>query len=325
MIKKLLYPSLAIAVLIVQSLIIYPQAAYAGIDPGLQLHWNFEEGSGTVATDDSGHGNDGTIYNGASYVQGRDGLAISLDGNSQYVQVNNPLASLGTPDQPYALSAWVKVPQGVTQGNIVHISSAPDGSGWCIPFLRMQNDVFAATSWDTTNGANGEEDAVGSTQAQSDQWYQVLTSWDSVNGLRLFVDGSLEATTPQADYDASGVPMYVSVGMGSGACSEDQGYLYGDVDDVRIYSRALTPSDIQAISTEGDPAPPSPSTQNSAPATTTSAAATTAPATSVNPPDTGFGTSAANNRPEMLVINGSLLISFVLVVAGLRSLSKDKS
>ena len=49
--------------------------------------WKFDEESGTTAYDSSGNGNDGTLVGGATWVAGRFGGGIELDGNSGYVSV----------------------------------------------------------------------------------------------------------------------------------------------------------------------------------------------------------------------------------------------
>ena len=216
-------------------------------DTNMILHWDLNEGSGTTAFDDSGNGYDGTLYNDAVYVAGHEGYGVELNGMYQFVQTPTPFEFLGTPDQPYALSAWVKLPETGASGNIFHMSSNDGGDGWCIPFLTLTEGHFVATGWDN----NGMVSATDPAEATSNEWHQVISTWDAANGLRLFVNGQLVASTPQADYAASGSPMYASLGLGNASCSNDQGYLVGTVDDARIYSRALLPDDIEAIASEG--------------------------------------------------------------------------
>ncbi len=55
------------------------QAATINPHPGLVGWWRFDEGSGTIAGDSSGNGNNGTIY-GATWVAGKYGQALSFDG-----------------------------------------------------------------------------------------------------------------------------------------------------------------------------------------------------------------------------------------------------
>jgi hypothetical protein len=52
-------------------------SAMAASDEVLVLH--FDEGSGTVARDSSGYGNDGMIH-GATWTEGISGKALSFDG-----------------------------------------------------------------------------------------------------------------------------------------------------------------------------------------------------------------------------------------------------
>lgn len=227
------------------TLLFVPAQRVEAADSGLQMHWQLDEGSGTTATDSSGNNKTGTLYEGPSYQAGVYDTGVEFDGIGQYIQSNDPIASLGTVDEPYALSAWVKFNDGETNANIIHISSNANGGDWCIPFLRLENSRFNATGW-TDEGATSAA-AVGDIVA--DQWYQVLTSWDPTNGLRLFVNGTLVDSTPQDNFAAYGSPVYFSAGLSNEGCSEDQGFLDGMVDDVRLYNRALTDDDIDTIQT----------------------------------------------------------------------------
>jgi hypothetical protein len=289
------------------SVILSPARVNASTDVNLILHWNLNEGSGTSAFDDSGNSYDGVLYNGATYVSGHEGYGVSLNGVDQYVQTPTPFGFLGMVDQPYALSTWVNFTQAGASGNIFHMSSNVDGTGWCIPFLTLTNGHFAATGWDQ---ADGEVDAVDPAVSTNGEWHQVISTWDPTNGLRLFVDGDLVSSTPQPDYAASGSPMYASLGLGTNACSNDQGYLDGIVDDARIYSRALLPEDVQSISTEGEPVVTPPDTQNS----------NGSGATTPGAPSTGIGPNQDSVQDDTLVTLLVSTLSVALLLAGLATL-----
>ena len=49
-------------------------------------HWSLDEGTGSVANDRSGNGNHGTV-NGATWVDGRHGMALSFNGVDDYVEM----------------------------------------------------------------------------------------------------------------------------------------------------------------------------------------------------------------------------------------------
>lgn len=283
--------------ILISSVILAPvRVVSADTDVNLILHWNLNEGSGTSALDDSGNSYDGVLYNGATYTGGHEGSGVSLNGVDQYIQTPTPFGFLGTVDQPYALSAWVNFTQPGASGNIFHISSNMDGSGWCIPFLTLANGHFVATGWDQTFG---EVDAIDPAVSTNGEWHQIISTWDPTNGLRLFVDGNLVNSTAQPDYAASGTAMYASLGIGAPACSNNQGYLEGTVDDARIYSRVLLPADIQTISSEGEPTAPPPDS--------------TSDITIPGAPDTGIGPSQDMVRDDgpLYPIASSLSITLV--------------
>ncbi|MBU0579479.1 hypothetical protein KJ628_05955, partial [Patescibacteria group bacterium] len=62
-------------------------AANASAD--LVAHWRFDEGSGTIAADVSGNGNDGTLRGDPRWVAGVIGGALEFDGNGDYVDCGN--------------------------------------------------------------------------------------------------------------------------------------------------------------------------------------------------------------------------------------------
>lgn len=71
---------------------------------GLIAYWSFDEGSGDIAYDGSGHGNDGTIY-GASWTSGVSGHALSFDGYDDFVDVGY-LPQLQNTDE-LTVSCWI--------------------------------------------------------------------------------------------------------------------------------------------------------------------------------------------------------------------------
>ena len=44
-------------------------------------YWTFDEGSGNVAADSSGNGNDGTLEGGPNWVSGQLGSALEFEGS----------------------------------------------------------------------------------------------------------------------------------------------------------------------------------------------------------------------------------------------------
>ena len=61
-----------------------------GSSSGAVAYWSFDDASGTIASDSSGNGNNGTLINGPVWTAGKFGGALTLDGINDYVNVGNP-------------------------------------------------------------------------------------------------------------------------------------------------------------------------------------------------------------------------------------------
>jgi len=75
--------------------------------------WLFDEGRGKTAKEMAGkEGLDGELINGPQWVNGKFGKALSFDGQSQQVEVNDPL-NVGKLGTRHSISVWVN--PGATQ------------------------------------------------------------------------------------------------------------------------------------------------------------------------------------------------------------------
>jgi hypothetical protein len=75
---------------------------------GLLAYWNFNEGSGNLAHDSSGHGFDGTIFQSV-WTTGYSGFALDFNGESSHVNLDLYSKDLGfNKTDDYKISAWIK-------------------------------------------------------------------------------------------------------------------------------------------------------------------------------------------------------------------------
>jgi len=76
-----------------------------GIVGNIRGLWHFDEGTGTIAYDSSGHANHGTIYGGAVWTYGKVGNALDFDGANDYVEApdSNSLDITGK----ITIEAWI--------------------------------------------------------------------------------------------------------------------------------------------------------------------------------------------------------------------------
>lgn len=175
---------------------------------------------------------------------GRLGQAFLFSGaTSQYVQAAG-FSEIGTANQPYTMAAWVKPATTGSTGDVIHVSSASDGAGWCLSMLQVVSGKAFALSWP-------QNTVTGATTLSANQWYHLVHTWDATNGLRIFVNGALDGSAAQGTFSASGGSNYVAIGSplpGGTACASDAAVGFnGAIDDVRMYSRALSTSEVSQL------------------------------------------------------------------------------
>src|SRR6185295_7811264 len=200
----------------------------------LTTAYGMNEGSGITLTDASGSGHTGTLVNGPTWVAGQAtyGQALSFNGVDDAVSVANPATyNFGTAD--FTIEMWVKrTGLGGTQRHLFSKCTATTWALGCKELYFNPGNQLIFGSFATGN-------TVSSTIADTNWHHIAVTFTDSTNTLQIYVDGAL-ATTATKNLEADGAGHVVTLGnlLGSNAFS-------GVLDDVRIYSRVLTLTEIQ--------------------------------------------------------------------------------
>jgi len=217
-------------------------------------------GDGSTA-DISGSANDGVLQNGAAFGPGKVGQAFVLDGVNDYVRVANvPALNFGA-NTDFTLDAWIKTTEacagspgtcaaphfpilekrelgGTLKGYLLYLrGTAIDNTG----ILTLQlNDasgytLFSSTSSDLRDGA----------------FHHVAVTIDRDNptGIRFYVDGApagVADPTIKGDVDSTH-DLYI----GHEGLLRD-GYSFpGIIDEVEIFERSLSPTEIAGIFNAG--------------------------------------------------------------------------
>ena len=195
------------------------------------------KGSGTILADWTGKGHTGTLSGAAWTPAGRFGGALSFDGVNDWVTVADA-ADLDL-TTGLTLEAWVypTVSGGGSWRNVL----IKERTGGEVYNLYANADTNAPTAYVVTAGNPGTAlDARGTSALPLDSWSYVTLTYDNTT-LRLYVNGV------QAGSRAVAGPLLTSTGVlrlgGNSIWGE---YFAGVLDEVRIYNRALTVSEIQA-------------------------------------------------------------------------------
>jgi hypothetical protein len=204
--------------------------AEAQDDPNLIGWWKMDETSGTIAVDSSGYGNDGTVVGGAQWVSGYIDGAMDLDGDDDYVDCGyDPIFNTAN---EMTVAAWVTIRSVPTAWASV---VAKGEYSWRISNNNTERTYhFGITIWSASNPSVNGVTAVG-----LDEWHHVAGVYDGAN-INLYLDGLLDstvATTSPIGVNAANV----LIGENPEAAGRNWD---GLIDDVRIYSRALSAAEI---------------------------------------------------------------------------------
>ncbi len=202
-----------------------------GATSGLVGYWKLDESTGTVDYDFSGNGNNGTLYNSPSSTTGQVGGALNFGGTS-YVQVNNTSSiSMGT--NAHTATAWIKLNSYGTYRPVI-----AKRSGATVDFNYHIDNNTGDGKMASYNGTN----YVGSTNAVPlGTWHHV--AWVYSSGVvSFYLDGAANGTSSQVSGSANSANLYIGTDNGT-----VQYYFDGAIDDLRIYNRALSETEVKNI------------------------------------------------------------------------------
>jgi hypothetical protein len=204
------------------------------------------------ANDESGNGNDGTV-NGATLAEDRNGVenaAYNFDGNSHVLISDSPSLQVG---EQLTISLWLNwsvlqnslnmILQKGTGGGCTNSGYyfSFDDNGGLIPFAK--GIVYAGSSCA----------AISDTTHLSNSWHQITIVYSPPTDNRIYFDGSMMSgnysNCSSCVISNSNNPLVIGKNLFGGGFGWN-----GQIDDIAIYNRALTPQEIQNIYTGTVPA-----------------------------------------------------------------------
>jgi len=205
-------------------------------DPALVGWWKFDEGAGSTAADSSGNGNDGTLNGPVEWTtDAHDGTALSFNGPYNYVLVQDS-PSLN-PTRQITIAAWIK-PSWTGNNRILQKSEGQGDNQYRLLKEWGDNTKFELPGVGTLFSENpGVLPPYG-------EWTHLAATYDG-STMKLYFDAVVVD-----EMDASG-EMTTSTGtlcIGTKHETAPGGDEYhGIMDDVRIYNRALSQSEIKRL------------------------------------------------------------------------------
>ncbi len=204
-------------------------------------------GDGNAADIVGGH--DGTPRNGATFASGLVGEAISLDGADDFVEIaDSPSFTLSS----ITIDAWVKANNvtGTLHPVVTKYNSSPsglNGASWSLLGATNGDLVFAVYQSLSVYRAVQSNEVALTTGA----WQHIAATFDgSTQAIRIYVNGTeLPSTLVAGSTAVTMADSAASVDIGTliNARGELNGLWDGLADEVEIFDRALSASEIQVI------------------------------------------------------------------------------
>ena len=221
-----------------------PPAAFADITTGLVGFWPFTGD----AQDASGNGNHGSLVNAPTLTVDRHGVqdaAFHFNGLNTRIDVA-PSASLAAPTTAITMAAYIRRDGwGMvgSQYNPILTKSIAAANDFQYRFIVSQSGLGTSlNSWNTSGSLPFD--------FLEDVWYHVASTWEA-DTLKSYVNGILMESTY---LPTTIVPDTHTLSIGSDVPGVLE-IFYGDIDEVRIYSRALSPADIAELVDLPSPVP----------------------------------------------------------------------
>jgi regulation of enolase protein 1 (concanavalin A-like superfamily) len=215
-------------------------SALAGFDPSLVLYWPLDEGAGTVANDLSGHGNNGTLQGGPTWVTpGQIGAAMLRFPGSNSTYVSGPHIAFN--NSSFTIAMWIN--PVVTASEIFfsqHTSAAANmsmhyrigGAGVTDAPVRGVRMGFYSNDLDTPANV-----------IQDNTWYHLTFWYDlAAQKRRIYINGVQVA-------EGTGTAAYQGTTGNTNIAHWDNASqpFNGMMDDVQIYLKALSDAEIKSL------------------------------------------------------------------------------
>ena len=195
-------------------------------------YWSFDERSGNTAHDSSGNGKDGTLnnMNNDDWVNGIRGKALEFDGNDDFIAFSDD-SYLPSGGDDRTILMWVKVESFVLGSRLLSYGRWSTDNAFDIDTANGNKFglVGHTNNYCTSNGYN------------TNTWYHIVFRLNN-NDLSIYINGILDVSHASSSINTIiNGPWRIGCSL---ANRDDVVTFKGIIDEVAIYNRALTETEI---------------------------------------------------------------------------------
>ncbi|MHC4143989.1 MAG: LamG domain-containing protein [Planctomycetota bacterium] len=196
--------------------------------------WKLDDGAGTTAMDATGNGNDGTLEDDPTVVDGQFGQALAFESSRVVIPASDTLTA-DLFQGSFTLSAWINPRRTGNTWQQIFRAVAASGSN---DTLFLNNDGRLSWRGRVGGGWAGGMCETAADVVPADQWTHVAVTGDETN-FRIYVNGALSQESAFQTTDGANENYYIGGTAGGESYS-------GMVDDLRVYNHVLSEDDVRA-------------------------------------------------------------------------------
>ena len=210
--------------------------ASRNINDSLEGYWTFDEGSGVTIHDSAGTSPDGVAGGPPAWSDGVFGSAL-------YVWINDELVLA----EEYSITVWFRAEFLLRHQDVVSVYAVGEQYPYALHgiLLEVRDDGSLRYLQRFPVGGEGGADVFAEGAYNDGQWHHAAMVKDG-DGTRLYIDGQLAGANEEGAVETPDVPMGICLGHLDLERDPDRQFK-GSIDDLRIYSIALTSDEIAEV------------------------------------------------------------------------------
>lgn len=215
-------------------------------------YWRLDRtvsGDGETIRDYSGNNYEGTAREFDGDEAGNTGVfstnGLRFNGGQEYVEIGD-ISALKT--FPLSVSAWINVENFPNNGAAAIVSSGAVSQDQGADLLAMEDGSIAFDAINSDEVGDPKQNVNGS--VSEGVWIHAVGVWSGEDGddMKLYLNGSLADTHNVDSWDVDSTTSPVRIGRFG---HQDGGYFNGSIDEVKIYSRALSEAEVREMYING--------------------------------------------------------------------------